>query len=152
MRRNVRRINKEVGKSVDGPIYLKDGLEAAVMGLVPIEGPILRLAPNHVRRDESLSPSAVASSLSIPVNAMSRQKFTEEEIQQRKEDTKEFRKKQKLESKERQRQDARTARVRQKEAEDRNRRDKEWEKKTKKTKRQQQNEKNEKKKLAGTSL
>jgi hypothetical protein len=38
MRRNVRRINKEVGKSVDGPIYLKDGLEAAALGLVPIEG------------------------------------------------------------------------------------------------------------------
>ena len=50
MRRNVRRINKEVGRAVDGPIYLKDGLEAAARGLVPIEGPVLKLAANYKKQ------------------------------------------------------------------------------------------------------
>ena len=54
MRRNVRRINKEVGKAVDGPIYLKDGLEAAARGLVPIEGPVLKLAAQYKKQGEKL--------------------------------------------------------------------------------------------------
>ena len=55
MRRNVRRINKEVGKAVDGPIYLKDGLEAAARGLVPIEGPVLKLAAQYRKQGEEMS-------------------------------------------------------------------------------------------------
>ena len=38
------------GRAVDGPIYLKDGLEAAARGLVPIEGPVLKLAANYKKQ------------------------------------------------------------------------------------------------------
>ena len=117
MRRNVRRINKEVGKAVDGPIYLKDGLEAAALGLVSIEGPVLKQGgvnssggsnlrikgeEEYTHRGGGMSSHHAALNESF-ASALMRGKFTEEEMTERKKQQKEeqklMKKRAKLEAK-----------------------------------------------------